>query len=127
MPACRQAGIVVPVVRAVFSMHGVTASLLHLAMRCLRRQDFVAHSTAFTTGRRGALRPIPGGTRDLPGADAAAQVSVTPDGRRLVVSERLSNRLETLPLDHFGRPAAPVIAASSARRRSDSRSAAAVM
>ena len=68
---------------------------------------------AFTTGRLGALRPIAGGTRDLPGADGAAQVSVTPDGRRLVVSERLSNRLETLALDRAGRPGAPVITASS--------------
>jgi 6-phosphogluconolactonase len=69
--------------------------------------------TAFSTARRGALRPIPGGTRELPGADGAAQVSVTPDGRRLVVSERLSNRLETLALDRAGRPSAPVITASS--------------
>ena len=69
--------------------------------------------TGFTTGRRGALKPIPGGRRDLPGADGAAQVSVTPDGRRLVVSERLSNRLETLALDRAGRPAAPVITTSS--------------
>jgi 6-phosphogluconolactonase len=69
--------------------------------------------TAFSTARRGALRPIAGGTRELPGADGAAQVSVTPDGRRLVVSERVSNRLETLTLDRAGRPAAPVITASS--------------
>jgi 6-phosphogluconolactonase len=69
--------------------------------------------TAFSTARRGSLTQIPGGTRALPGADGAAQVSVTPDGRRLVVSERLSNRLETLALDRFGRPAAPVITASA--------------
>jgi 6-phosphogluconolactonase (cycloisomerase 2 family) len=69
--------------------------------------------TAFSVGRRGALTPIPGGTRDLPGALGAAQVSVAPDGSRLVVSERLSNRLETLALDESGRPGAPVISASS--------------
>jgi 6-phosphogluconolactonase len=69
--------------------------------------------TGFTAGRGGALRPIPGGTRDLPGADGAAQVTITPDGRRLVVSERLSNRLETLTLDRAGRPGAPVITPSS--------------
>jgi 6-phosphogluconolactonase len=69
--------------------------------------------TAFTTGRRGALVPIAGGTRDLPGAEGAAQVSVSPDGDRLVVSERLSNRLETLALDRRGRPAEPVITASA--------------
>jgi 6-phosphogluconolactonase (cycloisomerase 2 family) len=69
---------------------------------------------AFWRGFDGALRPIPGGTRDLSaGADGAAQVSVTPDGRSLVVSERLANRLETLPLDFFGRPGNPVVTASS--------------
>jgi len=62
----------------------------------------------------GSLKPLPGGTRALaPGADGAAQVSVTPRGDALVVSERLSNRLETLPLDRSGRPGAPVVTASS--------------
>jgi 6-phosphogluconolactonase len=69
--------------------------------------------TAFTADRRGALRPIPGGSRDLPGALGAAQVSVTPDGERLVVSERVSNRLETLALDRHGRPGEPVVTESS--------------
>jgi 6-phosphogluconolactonase len=69
--------------------------------------------TAFASGRRGVLRPIAGGSRDLPGADGAAQVSVTPDGSRLVVSERLADRLETLKLDGRGRPGEPVITASS--------------
>jgi 6-phosphogluconolactonase len=68
--------------------------------------------TAFA-GRHGALTPIPGGTRELPGAVGAAQVSVTPDGSRLVVSERVSNRLETLVLDGAGRPGEPVVTASS--------------
>jgi len=49
----------------------------------------------------------------LPGAAGAAQVSASPDGRVLVVSERLSNRLETLPLDARGVPGAPVATASS--------------
>jgi 6-phosphogluconolactonase len=67
-----------------------------------------------------AYRRLPGGslrliaTRELAaGAQGAAEVSVTPDGRSLVVSERVSNRLEMLPLDRFGRPAAPVVTASS--------------
>jgi 6-phosphogluconolactonase len=67
--------------------------------------------TAFRAGRDGSLEPI--GSRDLPGALGAAQVTVSPDGSALVVSERLSNRLETLPLDDAGRPGAPVITASS--------------
>ena len=67
---------------------------------------------AFRRWFDGSLKPI--GTRELaPGADGAAQVSVTPDGRSLVVSERVSNRLETLPLDRCGRPGAPVVTASS--------------
>jgi 6-phosphogluconolactonase len=69
--------------------------------------------TAFRVGWRGALTPLPGGTSDLLGADGAAQASVTPDGRRIVVSERLSNRLETLKLDWRGRPGRPMITASS--------------
>jgi len=62
----------------------------------------------------GSLAPIPGGTRELaPGALGAAQVSVTADGRSLIVSERVANRLETLRLDRLGRPGAPVVTASS--------------
>ena len=73
----------------------------------------VANVTAFTAGPDGTLTPIPGGTRRLPGAQGAAQVSVTPEGGALVVSERVSNRLETLPLDGDGAPGAPVITPSS--------------
>ncbi len=70
--------------------------------------------SAFWHRHDGSLKPIRGGTRDLaPGAVGAAQVSVTPHGRSLVVSERVSNRLETLPLDRSGRPGAPVVTASS--------------
>ena len=62
----------------------------------------------------GSLKPIPGGTRALnPGAAGAAQVSVSPDHRSLVVTERDANRLETLPLDLLGRPGRPVVTASS--------------
>ena len=67
--------------------------------------------TAFSAHSDGSLEPI--GSRDLPGALGAAQVSVAPDGSALVVSERVSNRLETLPLDSSGRPGAPVVTASS--------------
>jgi 6-phosphogluconolactonase (cycloisomerase 2 family) len=73
----------------------------------------VPNVTAFTVGDDGTPSPIAGGTRDLPGAVGAAQVSVAPDGSRLVVTERLSNRIETLALDAAGRPGAPVITPSS--------------
>jgi 6-phosphogluconolactonase (cycloisomerase 2 family) len=70
--------------------------------------------TAFWRWFDGTLKAVPGGTRALaPGAAGAAQVSVTPDGRSLVVTERLANRLETLPLDLLGRPGAPVVTPSS--------------
>jgi 6-phosphogluconolactonase len=72
-----------------------------------------ANVTAFSSDASGALTPIAGGSRDLPGAAGAAQVSVAPDGSALVVSERVSNRLETLALDALGRPGAPVVTASS--------------
>lgn len=46
------------------------------------------------------------------GALGAAQVSVAPGGRDLVVSERVSNRIETFPL-RFGRIGVPVVTTSS--------------
>ena len=68
--------------------------------------------TAFERRHAGALRPV-GAQALAPGAAGAAQVSVTPDGRSLVVSERDANRLETLPIDRYGRPGAPVVTPSS--------------
>ncbi|HET6546831.1 MAG TPA: beta-propeller fold lactonase family protein [Solirubrobacter sp.] len=47
-----------------------------------------------------------------PGASGAAQVSVAPDRRTLVVTERGSNRIETFPL-RFGRLGTPVVTPSS--------------
>jgi 6-phosphogluconolactonase (cycloisomerase 2 family) len=73
----------------------------------------VPNVTGFTILRDGSLRPIAGGMRELPGALGAAQVSVAPSGRALVVSERLANRLETLPLDRLGRPGGPRVIPSS--------------
>jgi 6-phosphogluconolactonase len=73
-----------------------------------------ANVTSFVAGPIGRLARLPGGTENLvAGAAGATQVSVTPDGRRLVVTEQVSNRLETLSLDRIGRPLAPVVTASS--------------
>src|SRR3954453_16305179 len=67
--------------------------------------------TAFDLDGSGKLRPR--GTATLAaGALGAAQVSVAPGGRDLVVTERQSNRIETFPL-RFGRIGAPVVTASS--------------
>jgi 6-phosphogluconolactonase len=67
---------------------------------------------AFRRSSGGSLERL-GAQALAAGADGAAQVSVTPDGRSLVVSERVANRLETLPLDRHGRPGAPVVTPSS--------------
>jgi 6-phosphogluconolactonase (cycloisomerase 2 family) len=67
--------------------------------------------TGFAVDGSGRLRPR-GTTALTAGAANAAQVSVSPDGRDLVVTERASNRIETLPL-RFGRIGAPVVTASS--------------
>jgi 6-phosphogluconolactonase (cycloisomerase 2 family) len=67
--------------------------------------------TGFDVDGSGKLRPR--STANLTaGALGAAQVSVAPGGRDLVVTERLSNRIETLPL-RFGRIGAAVVTASS--------------
>ncbi len=70
--------------------------------------------TSFFALPSGRLLPLPRGTEELSaGAAGAAQVSVSPDRRRLLVTERVSNRLETLSFDRLGRPRAPVVTASS--------------
>jgi 6-phosphogluconolactonase len=70
-----------------------------------------ANVTGFDLDGSGRLRPR--NTSALTaGALGAAQVSVSPDGRDLVVTEKQANRIETLPL-RFGRIGAPVVTASS--------------
>jgi 6-phosphogluconolactonase len=74
----------------------------------------VPNVTSFGARGDGTLAPLAGGQRDLaPGATGAAQVSVSPDGDTLVVTERTANRLETLALDEAGRPGTPVVTPSS--------------
>ena len=68
--------------------------------------------TTFALGADGTLtqqasQPLAGG------AQGAAQVTAAPDGSALVVTERLSNRIETLPLDGSGIPGAPSVTASN--------------
>ena len=70
-----------------------------------------ANVTGFELDGSGKLRPRSSSALTA-GATGAAQVSVSPDGRDLVVSVRQSNRLETFPL-RFGRIGAPVVTNSS--------------
>jgi 6-phosphogluconolactonase (cycloisomerase 2 family) len=55
--------------------------------------------TGFRIGTGGQLSPIPGSTRPLSGpAPDAAQVGFSPDGDRLVVTEKATNQLVTFPV-----------------------------
>jgi 6-phosphogluconolactonase len=56
------------------------------------------------------LVPLPNSTRSLAsGASGAAAVRFTPDGRYVIVSERVRNRLEVFPVRPDGRLGAPVV------------------
>ena len=60
------------------------------------------------------LVALPNTTRALaPGADGAAALRFTPDGQYLVVTERVSNRLEVLPVLANGRLGEPVVSPAS--------------
>jgi len=60
------------------------------------------------------LVSLPRSGRSLaPGANGAAAVRFTPDGRQLVVSERVSNRLEVFPVNPDGRLREPVVSTAS--------------
>jgi DNA-binding beta-propeller fold protein YncE len=63
----------------------------------------------------GDLEPLAGSTRPLSAAGTQpAQVSFTPDGRRLIVAERATQRFDVFTIGADGLPAgSPVIAASS--------------
>jgi 6-phosphogluconolactonase len=70
--------------------------------------------TGFKLSRGAGVTPIEGSTQALSGASTApAQVSFSPDGRRLVVSERATNLLGVYPVDHHG-VAGPVTSYPSA-------------
>jgi 6-phosphogluconolactonase (cycloisomerase 2 family) len=72
----------------------------------------IANVAAFRL-RNGNLEPRFGGRAPLSVINAgAAQVSVSPDGSALVVTEKAANQLETFPLRR-GRPGDPVVTPSS--------------
>lgn len=57
----------------------------------------------FQQATNGALTPIPGSSRPLSAPDAgAAQVSFTPDGSALIVTERFTNIIDVYALDSEG-------------------------
>ena len=77
----------------------------------LNRDGATPNVAAFDVDGSGRIRAR-SVTPLAPGALGAAQVSVAPDGRSLAVTERVSNRIETLPL-RFGRVGAPAVTPSA--------------
>jgi 6-phosphogluconolactonase len=70
--------------------------------------------TGLRVNPQGKLLAIPGATRALAaGASGASTIHFSADGAELIVTERLSNRIETLAVGADGRLGAPVVTASS--------------
>jgi 6-phosphogluconolactonase len=70
--------------------------------------------TGFKLNREGKLAPLPDGTRPLSNggvgaAPAPAQVSFTPDGDALVVTERATNLIDTYKVHKQGRITGPYV------------------
>ena len=70
--------------------------------------------TGFRLGRDGDLRPIPGSGRSLStGASAPAQVALSPDGDRVVVTEKATGVIDSYPVGRDGRLGAAVVTTSA--------------
>ncbi|HEX8386832.1 MAG TPA: beta-propeller fold lactonase family protein [Rubricoccaceae bacterium] len=69
----------------------------------------------FTVGTDGGLTAIPNSVRPLSGAamTAPAQITMSPDGSRLVVTEKATNRIVTYTLGAGGAPGDPVVTPSA--------------
>ena len=68
----------------------------------------------FELDRHGRLHALAGAARPL-SADTAGpgQLQISPDGRELVVTERLTNNISSFPIDHQGHLGAPKVFASA--------------
>jgi 6-phosphogluconolactonase len=61
--------------------------------------------TGFVLGRHGQLQPLAGSTRPLSGTGTGpAQISFSPDGGVLIVTEKNTNKIVTFTIDRQGRP-----------------------
>jgi len=70
--------------------------------------------SGFTVGTSGGLTPIPGSTHALSGANVGpAEVAFSPDGRRLVVTEKNTNLRDLYPVGANGAAAAPTFVPSA--------------
>lgn len=70
--------------------------------------------TGFTLSHAGKLTPLAGSTQPLSAPSTGpAQVSFSPDGDVLVVSEKATNNLTTYTVGDDGRPGAPIVQPSA--------------
>jgi 6-phosphogluconolactonase len=70
--------------------------------------------TGFRIGHRGELTPISNSTRPLSsGASDPAQVQFSPDGRLLIVAEKMTNVLSAYRVQRDGRAIGPIVNASN--------------
>ena len=88
---------------------------LPLSLTLTGRRLYVLHDgaastvTGFTVGPQGQLAPIPGAERALPNAAPdVAQVAASPDGERLVVTEKAANTIVTFSIGANGTLGPPV-------------------
>lgn len=73
-----------------------------------------ANITAFTVGATGTLTPIAGSARPLSTAyPAPAQVSFSPDGGTLVVTEKMTGKIDTYAVGANGLATGPVVHAAN--------------
>jgi 6-phosphogluconolactonase (cycloisomerase 2 family) len=74
----------------------------------------VPNVSGLAIGRRGTLTQRSGAIASLPaGAAGAAQVSISPDGERLVVTEKGTNRIDAFALDRHGLPSGSAVSTPS--------------
>lgn len=70
--------------------------------------------SGFTVGTNGTLTPIAGSTRSLSGsAVGPAQISFSPNGRWLIVTEKATSRLDVYAVGPDGLPSAAITTASA--------------
>jgi 6-phosphogluconolactonase len=89
---------------------------LHDDLLYVLNDGATANITGFHVQRDGRLSPIPGSTRPRsapPGAVDGAQISFSPGGRALVVTEKAANFVVTYPLLRSGLTANPIVHQSS--------------
>ncbi len=72
-----------------------------------------ANISGFQVAADGTLTPLAGSTRALPGSDQGpGSIRIRPDGRAIVVTERMTNHLDVFPLSAQGLTSAPTVMSS---------------